>query len=199
MESLHQTANTTCGAIGSRPSTTAIDDADGIGGFLRDREFPSSLDAGNDLLIGDAGNDTLNGFSGNDILLGGADDDDLLGWIGDDTLVGGVGQDYLTGREGRDTFVLSPSDSSRSSFDVFKDFDPEPNGDFIGLAEGLELADLSFTAVDSYEFDEATYTVPSVVISAFDSDIAVLEGVSVAEASNPALYQTVSLPDFIDL
>ncbi|MGB3560918.1 MAG: calcium-binding protein [Geitlerinemataceae cyanobacterium] len=184
----------------------SIDDPNGIGGLLSDRKFPSSLDGGgdplandDDLLVGDAGNDTLNGFSGDDILLGGQDDDDLLGWTGNDTLVGGVGQDYLTGWEGRDTFVLSPGEILHSSFDVFKDFDPDPNGDFIGLAYGLERTDLSFTAVESYEFDGETYAVASVVVSAFGSDIAVLEGVSLVEVNNPALYQTVNLPNFIEL
>ncbi|MGD1902098.1 MAG: lamin tail domain-containing protein [Geitlerinemataceae cyanobacterium] len=179
--------------------TTEVEGLTIIGGNNDDQLDDLGHHDRNDLVIGDAGNDTLYSSSGDDILLGGADNDELFGGTGNDTLVGGTGQDSLTGLGGRDTFVLSPDKITRSSFDVFKDFSPAPIGDFIGLADGLKQTDLSLTAVESYEHAGTTRFVPSVVISAFGSDIAVLEGVSLAEASNPALYQSVSLPDFVDL
>ena len=103
---------------------------------------------GNDSLIGEQGKDTLNGGEGNDILLGGDRQDSLIGGAGDDrlmgeegrdTLIGGMGDDTLTGGEGKDIFVLAVSEGS----DTIVDF--QLGSDRIGLANGLEREDLSFS------------------------------------------------------
>ena len=96
---------------------------------------------GFDTLYGGNGEDTLIGGNGKDILIGGNGNDILRGEVGKDTLIGGMGDDVLTGGNGRDTFVLVVGEGT----DTITDFSSQ---DWIGLAGGLGIGDLSFAGND---------------------------------------------------
>jgi ELWxxDGT repeat protein len=121
---------------------------------------------GNDTLLGSEGSDVLNGKTGNDSLSGGEDndvlrggkgvdtlsgdngDDRLIGHDGNDLLTGGNGNDLLSGGFGFDTLDGGAGDDiftlrSGSGSDTIVDFDL--NSDRLGLADGLQFDDLSFT------------------------------------------------------
>ncbi|MGE8359021.1 retention module-containing protein [Pseudomonas sp.] len=96
--------------------------------------------AGNDVVYGGAGNDTLHGGNGNDnlmggegddILYGGANDDVLNGGAGNDKLYGGAGNDWLIGGEGEDIFIWG---AGETGIDVVADFQTGPNGDALDLS-----------------------------------------------------------------
>lgn len=105
----------------------------------------SQVGIGNDDLIrGGAGNDRIGGKGGNDTLFGESGDDLIWGDDGDDILRGGLGNDTLTGDDfsggsGSDTFVLAIGEGT----DTIVDF--EVGTDFIGLADGLSFASLTFS------------------------------------------------------
>ncbi|MEO1295625.1 MAG: alkaline phosphatase, partial [Cyanobacteria bacterium J06636_16] len=101
-------------------------------------------EGGDDTLFGGSGSDRLGGKGGNDTLFGEEGDDLLWGDDGDDILRGGLGNDVLTGDDfsggaGSDTFILALGEGT----DTIVDF--EVGVDFIGLADGLTLGDLSFS------------------------------------------------------
>ncbi|NES77072.1 MULTISPECIES: 5'/3'-nucleotidase SurE [Okeania] len=99
---------------------------------------------GDDTISGGVGNDRIGGKGGNDELYGDEGDDLIWGDDGDDLIRGGLGDDVITGDnfsggQGSDTFILAVGEGT----DTIVDF--EVGTDFIGLAEGLTFADLSFT------------------------------------------------------
>jgi Ca2+-binding RTX toxin-like protein len=116
---------------------------------------------GKDWLVGSNGNDSLYGGSGNDTLEGGADRDLLEGGQGNDTLSGSVGRDTLTGGGGTDIFVIGQA----SGQDVIRDF--KSKSDRLGLAEGLEYAQLNVKA-----------SISGTSIGVGSDIIAILEGVN---------------------
>jgi hypothetical protein len=108
----------------------------------RNSSNPGGRKGGDDIIFGGAGNDRIGGKAGNDRLFGEAGDDQIWGDDGDDFLRGGLGNDILvgdnfSGGQGRDTFVLAVGEGT----DTILDF--EVGVDFIGLADGLTLGQLS--------------------------------------------------------
>lgn len=97
---------------------------------------------GDDTIIGNRGSDTLRGGKGNDLIRGGKGLDVLLGDNGDDTLWGDRGADTLTGGVGNDEFVL---EAGRGP-DTITDF--QPGSDRLGLANGLQFAQLRITGIE---------------------------------------------------
>lgn len=119
------------------------DGDDVLRGDLNARSSGGSV-GGDDLINGGAGNDRIGGKAGNDQLFGDEGDDQIWGDDGDDLLRGGLGNDTLTGDDfsggqGSDTFVLALGEGT----DTIVDF--EVGTDFMGLADGLTFADLSFS------------------------------------------------------
>ncbi|MGD1716909.1 hypothetical protein [Dapis sp. BLCC M172] len=138
------------------------DQIDGRGGddILRgdknSRSSGSSV-AGDDTINGGTGDDRIGGKGGNDELYGDEGNDSIWGDDGDDLIRGGLGDDVLTGDDfsggqGSDTFILAVGEGT----DTIVDF--EVGTDFIGLADGLTFADLSFTG-NSIISDEETLAV----------------------------------------
>ncbi|NET14994.1 MAG: hypothetical protein F6K08_20260, partial [Okeania sp. SIO1H6] len=138
------------------------DQIDGRGGddILRgdqnSRSSGSSV-AGDDTINGGTGDDRIGGKGGDDQLYGDEGNDSIWGDDGDDLLRGGLGNDVLTGDDfsggqGSDTFILAVGEGT----DTIVDF--EVGTDFIGLADGLMFADLSFTG-NSIISDEETLAV----------------------------------------
>lgn len=125
---------------------------------------------GDDVIYGDDGNDTLYGGKGDDLLRGGNHHDWLAGNDGDDTLYGdagndhiygGKGDDILYGGEGYDKFYIAPD----TGYDVIKDF--HVGQDYISLTGELTYADIEVTQLGS-----------SAVISAGESELAILTNVN---------------------
>ena len=114
--------------------TNASDEISGLGG----RDTLSGL-GGRDVISGGAGRDNLSGGAGKDTLLGDGGKDRLRGGAGRDTLYGGAGSDIVIGNGGRDIFVLE----QRPGRDTFRDF--RDRRDRLGLSNGLEFDDLTFT------------------------------------------------------
>jgi Ca2+-binding RTX toxin-like protein len=114
----------------------------------------------NGIISGEAGNDQIDARGGNDLLLGERGNDTLLAGAGDDLIFGGKGRDTLTGDQGRDTFVLA----SKYGTDVITDF--QAGEDFLGLAEGLQFADLQM-------FQQGSST----ILKAHGQRLAILENV----------------------
>ncbi|MGD1700021.1 hypothetical protein [Dapis sp. BLCC M229] len=105
---------------------------------------PGTSEDGNDTIFGGQGDDRIGGKGGDDQLYGDEGEDSIWGDDGDDLIRGGLGDDVLTGDnfsggQGSDTFILAVGEGT----DTIVDF--EVGTDFIGLAEGLTFADLSFT------------------------------------------------------
>jgi len=96
--------------------------------------------AGNDLLYGNGGIDYLSGGDGVDQLYGRDGNDELNGDAGNDLLIGGTGDDLLQGGAGDDIYLFSPGDGTDTIIDT-------GGIDTVQLANGLELADLTFTQV----------------------------------------------------
>ncbi|MBD1835364.1 DUF4347 domain-containing protein [Cyanobacteria bacterium FACHB-472] len=94
---------------------------------------------GDDLIWGGSGSDRIYGGYGHDSLYGGVGNDQIWGDAGRDRLSGGLGSDSLTGGAGRDTFVLTKGEG----IDTITDF--QMGRDFIGLAGGLSLGQVSIT------------------------------------------------------
>ncbi|MEO0989209.1 MAG: glycerophosphodiester phosphodiesterase, partial [Cyanobacteria bacterium J06639_14] len=163
----------------NRDITEGTDDADLIAGGIDGDDFifgddgddvlrgdlnsrDSQVGIGdNDTIFGEGGDDRIGGKGGDDSLFGGEGDDQIWGDDGDDLLEGGLGNDILTGDDnsggaGSDTFVLAIGEGT----DTITDF--EVGTDFIGLADGLTFAALSFSGD---------------AISAGDETLAVLQGV----------------------
>lgn len=120
---------------------------------------------GDDIIFGGLGHDRIGGKSGSDRLFGEAGDDQLWGDDGDDLLRGGLGNDRLTGDDnsggqGRDTFVLAIGEGT----DTITDF--EVGTDFIGLADGLSLGQLTLS-------QQGNHT----LIAVGDETLAILQGV----------------------
>ncbi|MEL6383120.1 MAG: glycerophosphodiester phosphodiesterase family protein [Cyanobacteria bacterium J06626_18] len=137
------------------------DGDDVLRGDLNDRDAQVGI-GDNDTIFGEGGDDRIGGKGGDDSLFGGDGDDALWGDDGDDILRGGAGNDRLTGDDrsggaGADTFVLAAGEGT----DTITDF--EVGTDFIGLADGLTFAALSFSGD---------------AISTGDETLAVLQGVN---------------------
>lgn len=98
--------------------------------------------SGDDSIVGGSGNDTIYGGQGSDTLIGGEGDDLLFGDRGNDVLYTSSGLNTLTGGAGSDLFVIGLGFNGGQT-DVITDF--RPGFDLIGLANGLELADLEIT------------------------------------------------------
>jgi ELWxxDGT repeat protein len=94
----------------------------------------------NDFLDAGDGNDTLSGDNGNDRLIGGSGDDSLIGGSSNDFLDGGDGNDILEGGSGDDVFVLRVGEGT----ETIPDFNLA-GGDRLGLADGLQFNDLTFS------------------------------------------------------
>ena len=109
------------------------------GGFGED-----TLEGGDDddFLRGGRQNDLLIGDAGDDRLAGQREDDTLLGGQGNDWLLGGQGNDSISGGSGRDTFVFDRNHGT----DTIADF--TVGDDFIGLKDGLTVANLSVSVVN---------------------------------------------------
>ncbi|MCF7700925.1 calcium-binding protein [Loktanella sp. M215] len=90
-----------------------------LGGGGRDLILGGS---GNDRLEGSQGKDVLKGGGGRDNLLGGGGRDNLLGGGGNDKLNGGPNKDILTGGGGADDFIFNDGHTTKSNFDIIKDF-----------------------------------------------------------------------------
>ena len=133
--------------------------------YKRQLEGNDLLDGndGNDFASGNQGEDTIDGGAGNDTLRGGADNDVLIGAAGNDLLWGDLGSDTLLGGGDSDTFALRPGDGT----DVILDF--TDGTDFIGLADGLTFAQLSFTSANN-----------STVINFGSEVLATLSGVDIS-------------------
>ena len=172
----------------SRDITEGTDDADLIAGGTDGDDFifggdgddvlrgdlnDSDAQVGvgdNDTIFGEGGNDRIGGKGGNDTLFGGVGDDAIWGDDGDDVLRGGLGNDTLTGDDnsggsGSDTFVLAGGEGT----DTITDF--EVGTDFIGLADGLTFAALTFAGN---------------AINAGDETLAVLQGVDTTALTETA-------------
>ena len=140
---------------------------------------------GIDKLYGEAGNDILHGGNGRDTLVGDEGDDKLYGESGDDILVGGTGNDVLEGGSGDDIFVFLPgeftSGSSRkvAESDVITDF--EVGEDILSLQGGVTIIAL-------------TEQSGSLVIQLSSGGFITLQGVTLAEWSNPANDSLQMLP-----
>jgi Ca2+-binding RTX toxin-like protein len=109
----------------------------------RNSRRPGGTVGGDDIIRGGNGNDRIGGKGGNDILFGDAGDDQIWGDDGDDIIRGGLGNDILvgdnfSGGQGSDIFVFAIGEGT----DTILDF--EVGIDFIGLADGLTFADLTF-------------------------------------------------------
>ncbi|NES04493.1 MAG: DUF839 domain-containing protein [Okeania sp. SIO2F4] len=129
---------------------------DVLRGDANSRSTGTSED-GNDTIWGGTGDDRIGGKGGDDRLYGDEGEDSIWGDDGDDLIRGGLGDDLLTGDnfsggQGSDTFILAVGEGT----DTITDF--EVGTDFIGLADGLMFADLSFTG-NSIISDEETLAV----------------------------------------
>ncbi|NJO50955.1 MAG: calcium-binding protein [Leptolyngbyaceae cyanobacterium RM2_2_4] len=109
---------------------------------------------GNDRNFGGIGSDILNAGVGNDTLLGQEGEDILNADNGDDLLWGGSDDDLLSGGQGRDTFVLAVGQGT----DTVSDFDI--SNDFIGLANGLALGQISLEG-NTIRFGDETLAILS--------------------------------------
>jgi phosphodiesterase/alkaline phosphatase D-like protein len=144
------------------------DGDDILRGDLDSRNPQVGIAGGNDTINGGNGNDDIGGKSGDDSLFGGDGDDNLWGDDGDDILRGGLGDDTLTGDDfsggsGVDTFILAIGEGT----DTIVDF--EIGVDFIGLADGLTFAELSFASNTISVGDETLATV--VGVESFSEDL----------------------------
>jgi ELWxxDGT repeat protein len=117
---------------------------------------------GNDTLTGDQGNDILNGGNGSDVLTGGNGGDRLTGGEDNDLLDGGIGNDTFDGGNGDDTFVLRVNDGSNTIVDFNLGGINGIGGDQLGLADGLQFADLSFTGNNILAGEEVLATLEGV-------------------------------------
>ena len=126
VENLFLTGSVTLrsGSFLSRKTTTIDLNSDGTG------------NASDNLLRGNRSHNALDGLGGNDTLLGGA---------GADVLSGGAGADRLVGGAGADSFVFAAGDGGTTldAADMLYDF--EDGIDQIGLAGGLDFADLAIS------------------------------------------------------
>ena len=135
-------AGTVAGDLGS-DYIVGSDSDDVLRGDLNSRNSQVGI-GDDDIIFGGAGNDRIGGKGGNDILNGESGDDQIWGDDGDDILRGGLGNDTLTGDDnsggaGSDTFVLAAGEGT----DTITDF--EVGVDFIGLAGGITVDQLSFS------------------------------------------------------
>ncbi|NEQ98546.1 MAG: hypothetical protein F6K30_17800 [Cyanothece sp. SIO2G6] len=138
------------------PSPTPVPDSEPSlqGGSGRDRirgaNTPDTIDGGggkdallglggNDTITGGGGQDNIKGGKGRDLLFGDGGRDKVAGGGGQDMLYGGGGSDMVIGNGGRDIFVLE----QKSGRDTFRDF--QDKQDRLGLSNGLEFDDLTFT------------------------------------------------------
>jgi len=138
----HDGDDTVAGGLGS----DWIDGEDGDDVLRGDANLrsPGHSEGGDDVIFGGAGSDRIGGKMGDDALYGGEGDDAIWGDDGDDLIRGGLGNDMLvgddfSGGEGSDTFVLAAGEGT----DTIVDF--EVGVDAIGLAGGLEFADLTLS------------------------------------------------------
>ena len=106
---------------------------------------------GRDNLVGTDQRDLISGGNGRDTLLGLDGDDSLTGGNGRDLLRGGDGDDVLNGGNGKDTFALAVD----AGQDTIEDFN---SNDLIGLADGLNFEELSFSGNDILLNDEVLAT-----------------------------------------
>jgi len=109
---------------------------------------------GKDSLTGTDAGDVLLGSNSKDILNGGDGDDYLNGGNGKDTLIGGLGNDVLSGGNGKDLFILVPEEGT----DIIQDFDK----DLIGLSDGINFNDLSFSGNNIIFGDKTLATLTNV-------------------------------------
>jgi ELWxxDGT repeat protein len=117
---------------------------------------------GNDTLTGNEGNDHLNGGNGSDVLNAGNGSDRLTGGEDNDLLDGGIGNDTLDGGNGDDTFVLRMGDGFNTIVDFNLGGINGIGGDQLGLANGLQFADLSFTGNNILAVEEVLATLEGV-------------------------------------
>jgi ELWxxDGT repeat protein len=117
---------------------------------------------GNDTLTGDGGNDYLDGGNGSDVLNAGNGSDLLTGGEDNDRLDGGIGNDTLDGGNGDDTFVLRMGDGSNTIVDFNLGGLNGIGGDQLGLADGLQFADLSFAGNNILAGEEVLATLEGV-------------------------------------
>jgi len=129
--------------------------------------------AGNDLVDASAGtgNNRLYGGNGDDILLAGVNDR-LFGGDGDDMLFAGDSDNLLTGGAGTDQFWIATADLP-SGANTITDF--EMDVDLIGIGG------LGVTSVDDLDI---TQSGNDALISAFDSELAVLTGIQANTLTN---------------
>lgn len=93
--------------------------------------------------------ENLIGSPGNDEILGNNLANNISGGDGDDQITGARSADILTGGPGADVFVLARGDGGRTiaEADIITDF--TPGVDRIGLALGLNLGQIAFSAGNS--------------------------------------------------
>jgi Bacterial Ig domain/RTX calcium-binding nonapeptide repeat (4 copies) len=101
---------------------------------------------GLDTLFGNAGDDSIFGGQGNDVIFGGQGNDVIFSDFGNDVIFGDRGTDSLSGGAGNDLFVLTKGGGGATSADadLILDF---REGDRLGLAPGLALADINIQFV----------------------------------------------------
>jgi len=152
-----------------------IDGGDGDDILRGDENSRSSgsSEGGNDTINGGNGSDRIGGKGGDDALFGGAGDDAIWGDDGDDLIRGGLGEDVLTGDDfsggsGSDTFILATGEGT----DTITDF--EVGVDFIGLADGLTFADLTFDGGSILAGEETLAMLTGIEAESLDMDAFVL-------------------------
>jgi len=152
-----------------------IDGGDGDDILRGDENSRSSgsSEGGNDTINGGNGSDRIGGKGGDDALFGGAGDDAIWGDDGDDLIRGGLGEDVLTGDDfsggsGSDTFILATGEGT----DTIADF--EVGVDFIGLADGLTFADLTFDGGSILAGEETLAMLTGIEAESLDMDAFVL-------------------------
>ncbi len=110
-----------------------------------ERRFGTTNTYGTTIAFG-AEIENLTGSPGNDEILGNNLANNISGGSGDDQIAGARGADILTGNLGRDVFVIAEGDGGRAiaDADIITDF--TPGVDRIGLALGLRIDQIAFSA-----------------------------------------------------
>ncbi|WP_206816215.1 Ig-like domain-containing protein, partial [Chroococcus sp. FPU101] len=145
---------------GDEPIASALDGNDTVTLLGSYGNSVVDLGGGNDTFNGGVGIDGISGGNGNDLILGMRGNDQLAGQNGNDTLRGGLGSDRLTGGADSDIFVLAISEG----IDTITDFSITQS-DKIGLADGLQFSNLTFSNSNILFGSQTLATLTNVITS----------------------------------